>query len=174
MQDSHLKLYLLFIGKRKEHTHTHTQRIGAQGKCECDHPPPHFRFNSHRTRLEDPISGDIEPGTQWNGTPGRPNHPHCSALQWGANQIPSRRSRWSISSSPFSRWDYLLSFGPHGWMFTATVAIQPSGCGMLMLSFSWCRANSDPKCTGVGGGPQRPWCGAFKTTWMEDMDYFSF
>lgn len=35
---------------------------------------------------------------------------HCSALLQQANQIPSRRSRWSISSSPFSRWDYLLRF----------------------------------------------------------------
>lgn len=51
-------------------------------------------------------------GTQWNGTLGRPNHPALlrSALLRQANQIPSRRSRWSISSSPFSRWDYLLRF----------------------------------------------------------------
>ncbi len=120
-------------------------------QSEWDHPPPHFRFNSRGTRLEDPISGDIEPGTQRNGTPGRPNHPHCSALLQQANQIPSRWSRWSISSSPFSRWDYLLGFRPHGWMFTATVAFLPSGCRMLMLSFPWCQAIWDPKCKGRDG-----------------------
>lgn len=136
-------------------THIHTlHRIRAQS--ECDHPPLHFRFNSHRTRLEDPISGDIEPGTQWNGTPGRPNHPHCSALPRQANQIPSRRSRWSISSSPFSKWDYLLGISPYGWMFTATVAFLPSVCGMLMLSFPWCETRSVQ--AGMGSVMVLVWC----------------
>lgn len=114
-------------------THKHTQN-GGRRQSECDHPPPHFKFNSHGTRLEDPISGDIEPGTQWNGTPGWRNHPHYSSLLQQANQIPSRQSRWSKSSSPFSSWDYVLSFRPHGWMFTATMKFLTFGCGMPMLN----------------------------------------
>lgn len=73
------------VGATAMHSPRH-RKIRAQS--ECDHPLPHSRFNSHRTRLEDPISSDIEPGTQWNGTPGRPNHPHCSALLQRANEAP--------------------------------------------------------------------------------------
>lgn len=149
-QDSGFLLFLLVMWEGKLVTATHTyscKEIWSTMQSECDHPPPHFRFNSHRARLEDPISGDIEPGAQWNGTPGRPNHSHCSALLREANQIPSRQSRWSISSSPFSRWDYLLCFWLHGLIFAATYAILLTGCAWLMLSFPCCQATWAPKCT---------------------------
>lgn len=122
---------------------THHHRDVEQTQSECGHLLPCFKFNSRGTRLEDPISGDTEPGTQWNETPGRPNHPHDSTQLQQANEIPSRLSRWSISSSFFSRWDYLLGFRLYKWMFTAVVAFLLSGCGMLMFPTAvW-----DPKYT---------------------------
>lgn len=81
--------------------HRHKQRIGARRPHECDHPPPQFRFNSHRTRLDDPISDDIEPGTECNRPPGRTNRAHCSTLLRKANQIPSTRIRCHLF--PFLR-----------------------------------------------------------------------
>lgn len=97
---------------------THTQRWteAGHGAKWMQSFPPYFSFNSRRTRLKDPISSDIEPGTPWNGTPERPNH--SAPPQW-VYQIPSRRSRWLISSSFFSRWDYLPGFKAHKWIFTS-------------------------------------------------------
>lgn len=154
------------VGATAMHSPRH-RKIRAQS--ECDHPLPHSRFNSHRTRLEDPISSDIEPGTQWNGTPGRPNHPHCSALLQRANEAPpppaSRWSRWSISSSPFSRWDYLLGSRPYGWINAATVAFLTSGC--RMLHFPWCQLPATLKCRG------RDEWRDFKATWMAQIEWIS-
>lgn len=127
-QDSNLILDLLIIWWVSESTtKSHTRKYTGSGarQIECK-PPPHFRFNSPWIRLGDSISCDIEPGTQWNRTPGSPNHPRCSAPLVQANQIPSRLSRWSISTSPFSGWDYLLG--------TVAVPFLTSGYRMLMLS----------------------------------------
>lgn len=101
----------------------------------------------------------LSQGTQWNGTPGRPNHPPLlrSALLRQANQIPSRRSRWSISSSPFSRWDYLLRFK------TSRVDVYcGSGLSAIRLRDAdagcpRCQATWDPK-KNVPAGGCSPWC----------------
>lgn len=114
-------------------TTKHTLLYQWDAKWNKHYPPPHFRFNSRRTRLEDPIIGDIEPCTPRNGTPERPNHPDGSASPRRANQILSRWSRWSISSSLFSRWDYLPSFKSHEWIFAAAVTSPPDVCGTLIL-----------------------------------------
>lgn len=67
---------------------------------------PYFRFNSHRTRLEDPIRGDIELG----GTGHRGGLIIPPAPLYRGKPIKSRPDKADGQQHllPFSGWDYLL------------------------------------------------------------------
>lgn len=130
-------------GEVNYHTHTHTHSLpdtairGAR-QSECNHPPFHFKFNSRRTRLEDPISGDIEPEPSGMGHRGGLIIP--AALPRQANQIPSRRSRWSISSSLEVRLSARLK---NSWLDICCGSSLPPG--MLTVSFAVVSMNLKPK-----------------------------
>lgn len=99
----------------------------------------YFRFNSHRTRLEDPIRGDIElGGTGHRG--GLITPPHPPAPLYRRKPIKSRPDKADGQQHllPFSGWDYLLLTSSVDFFFFLTAALA---LWVAHAKFPCCQAN---------------------------------